>query len=65
MKKLIAEFAKDTKLFFFDDKIDELVSTFPKSISVVIKIDTLQDKFIATLFPNPDNNSNERKVWEV
>ena len=65
MKKLIAEFAKDTKLFYFDEKIDELVSTFPKEVSVVIKIDTLKDKFIATLFPNPDLNSNERKVWEV
>ena len=65
MKKLVAEFAKDTKLFFFDDKIDELVSIFPKGMSVVIKIDTFKDKFIATLFPNPDLNSNERKVWEV
>ena len=65
MKKLIAEFAKDTKLFFFDDKINELVSTFPKGVSVVIKIDNLKDKFIATLFPNPDLNSNDRKVWEV
>jgi hypothetical protein len=65
LQKLTAEFAKDTKLFFFDDKIDELVSTFPKDISVVIKIDTLHDKFIATLLPNPDINSNERKVWEV
>jgi len=65
MKKLIAEFAKDTKLFYFDEKIDELVSTFPKEVSVVIKIDTLKDKFIATLFPNPDLYSNERKVWEV
>jgi len=65
MKKLIAEFAKDTKLFYFDKKIDELVSTFPKGISVVIKIDTLQDKFITTIFPNPNLNSNERKVWEV
>ena len=65
MKKLIAEFAKDTKLFYFDKKIDELVSTFPKGISIVIKIDTLQDKFITTLFPNPNLNSNERKVWKV
>ena len=64
MKKLIAEFAKDTKLFFFDDKINELVSTFPKGVSVVIKIDNLKDKFIATLFPNPDLNSNDTKVWE-
>ena len=43
----------------------KLVSTFPKGMSVVIKIDTLQDKFITTLFPNPNLNSNERKVWEV
>jgi len=65
MKKLIAEFEKNITLFKFDDKIDELVSTFPKGVSVIIKIDTLKDKFIATLFPNPDINSNERKVWEV
>ena len=65
MKKLIAEFSKDTKLFYFDEKIDELVSTFPKGISVVIKVDTLQDKFVTTLFPNPNLNFNERKVWEV
>ena len=65
MNKLIAEFAKDTKLFYFDKKIDELVSTFPKGVSVVIKIDMLKDKFKATLFSNPNLNSNERKVWEV
>ena len=65
MKKLIAEFEKNITLFKFDDKIDELVSTFPKRVSVMIKIDTLKDRFIATLFPNPDVNSNERKVWDV
>ena len=65
MKKIIAEFEKNITLFKFDDKIDELVSTFPKRVSVMIKIDTLKDRFIATLFPNPDVNSNERKVWDV
>ena len=44
MKKLIAEFDKDITLFNFDDKIDELVATFPKDISVMIKVETLKDK---------------------
>ena len=65
MKKLIAEFDKDVKLFYFDHKIDELVSTFPRGVSVVIKIETLKDKFITTLFPNPDLNANERKIWKI
>jgi len=65
MKKLIAEFDKDVKLFYFDNKIDELVSTFPRGVSVVIKIETLKDKFITTLFPNPDLNANERKIWKI
>ena len=65
MKKLIAEFDKDVKLFYFDNKIDELVSTFPRGVSVVIKIETLKDKFISTLFPNPDLNANERKIWKI
>ena len=65
MKKLIAEFDKDITLFNFDDKIDELVETFPKGTSVVIKVDTLKDKSIATLWPNPDPNVLERKVWQV
>jgi len=65
MNKLIVEFDKDITLFNFDDKIDELVETFPKGISVVIKVDTLKDKSIATLWPNPDPNVLERKVWQV
>lgn len=65
MKKLIAEFDKDVKLFYFDNKIDELVSTFPRGVSVVIKIETLKDKFITTLFPNPYLNANERKIWKI
>lgn len=65
MKKLIVEFDKDVKLFYFDNKIDELVSTFPRGVSVVIKIETLKDKFITTLFPNPDLNANERKIWKI
>ena len=65
MKKLIAEFDKDITLFNFDDKIDELVETFPEGTSVVIKVDTLKDKSIATLWPNPDPNVLERKVWQV
>lgn len=65
MKKLIAEFDKDITLFNFDDKIDKLVETFPKNISIMIKVETLKDKSVATLWPNPDINSNERKVWQV
>ena len=65
MKKLIAEFDKDITLFNFDDKIDELVATFPKDISVMIKVEALKDKSLATLWPNPDPNANERKVWEI
>ena len=65
MKKVTVEFDKDITLFNFDDKIDELVETFPKGISVVIKVDTLKDKSIATLWPNPDPNVLERKVWQV
>lgn len=65
MNKLIVEFDKDITLFNFDDKIDELVETFPKGISIIIKVDTLKDKSIATLWPNPDPNVLERKVWQV
>ena len=65
MKKLIAEFEKDITLFNFDDKIDELVETFPKGISIVVKVENLKDKSIATLSPNPDPNVLERKVWQV
>ena len=65
MKKLIAEFDKDITLFNFDDKIDELVETFPKGISIVVKVENLKDKSIATLSPNPDPNVLERKVWQV
>lgn len=65
MKKLIAEFDKDITLFNFDDKIDELVQTFPKGKSVIIKVDTSNGKSVATLEVNPDQNSLERKVWEV
>lgn len=65
MKKLIAEFDKDITLFNFDDKIDELVATFPKDVSVMIKVETLKDKSVATLWPNPDPSAYERKVWEI
>ena len=65
MKKLIAEFDKDITLFNFDDKIDELVETFPKGKSVLIKVDTSKGKSVATLEVNPDQNSLERKVWQV
>ena len=65
MKKIIAEFDKNVTLFNFDDKIDELVETFPKGISVVIKVDASKNKSIATLWPNPDPNVLERKVWQV
>ena len=65
MKKLIAEFEKDITLFNFDDKIDELVETFPKGKSVLIKVDTSESKSVATLEINPDQNSFERKVWLV
>ena len=65
MNKLIVEFDRNISLFNFDDKIDELVAIFPKNTSVIIKIKTLKDKSVATLWPNPDINSNERKVWQV
>ena len=65
MRKLIAEFDKDITLFNFDDKIDELVETFPKGMSIVVKVETLEDKSVATLWPNPDSNAYERKVWQI
>ena len=65
IKRLTAEFDKDITLFKFDDKIDELVETFPKGKSVLIKVDTSQGKSVATLEINPDQNSFERKVWLV
>lgn len=65
MKKLIAEFQKDITLLNFDNKIDELVETFPKGQSVLIKVDTSESKSVATLEINPDQNSFERKVWEI
>lgn len=65
MNKLIVEFDRNISLFNFDDKIDELVAIFPKNTSVIIKVETLKDKSVATLWPNPDINSNEKKVWQV
>ena len=65
IKKLIAEFDRDITLFNFDDKIDELVETFPKGMSIVVKVETLEDKSVATLWSNPDSNAYERKVWQV
>ena len=65
MNKLTVEFDRNISLFNFDDKIDELVAIFPKNTSVIIKVETLKDKSVATLWPNPDINSNERKVWQV
>ena len=65
MKKLIAEFEKDITLFNFDNKIGELVETFPKGKSILIKVDTSKGKSVATLEVNPDQNSFERKVWDL
>ena len=65
MKKLIAEFDKNISLFKFDDKINELMSVFPKDLSVLIRVSSLKDKILATLSLNPDINSIERKVWEI
>ena len=31
----------------------------------MIKVETLKDKSVATLWPNPDPNSYERKVWQL
>lgn len=65
MKKIIVEFEKNIKLVEFDNKINKLVETFPKEISVIINVDISNDKPIATISINPDKNALERKVWEI
>ena len=65
MKKLIAEFDRNITLFNFDNKIDELVETFPKEKSVIININFTNDKSIATLYTNPNEKALERKVWKI
>lgn len=65
MKKLIAEFDRNITLFNFDNKIDELVETFPKEKSVIININFTKDKSIATLYTNPNEKALERKVWKI
>lgn len=65
MNKLIVEFDKDFTLQEFDDKIDFLVETFPKQMSIVIKVENHKDKSVATFWPNTDTKSKERKVWQI
>lgn len=65
MKKLIAEFDNKITISKFDKKIDELVATFPIGASVLIKVDSLKEKQVATLQINPDQNAVERKVWDL
>ena len=59
------EFDKNMTLFNFDNKIDKFVETFPKEISVLIKVKNLKNKSLAILSPNPDQNVIERKVWKI
>ena len=65
IKKIKVEFEKDVGLKYFDEKIDRLLSVFPLEMPVIITVDTLKDKSIATLCPNPDQSALERKVWEI
>ncbi|MCI5053563.1 MAG: hypothetical protein MRY23_01920 [Pelagibacteraceae bacterium] len=65
MKKLIVEFENSISLKEFDDNIDLLVETFPKQMSIVIKVENHKDKSVATLWPNTDTKSKERKVWQI
>lgn len=65
MYKLVAEFGKTVTLNEFDKKIDELVQTFPPSMSVMVKIKREGSKTIAMLAQNSDSRSIVRKEWDL